>query len=185
MQSNSLNQTVLIGQNVGTPRFWRCRKVIYYGAIISMICVIVCTIALYSHYGPLTPNGNRYYHDFDLSTVPFSLVAWSVLSMVLLCYPSFRFYHSKNPEFHSMGIFPSSSAIISKIIFLILTILNIGSGVLFTLGMLLQTIEYCTKSSRVMADDLETGLLYFAFMGCTIVWGIIVLIYTLLYRKDW
>lgn len=36
-----------------------------------------------------------------------------------------------------------------------------------------------------MADDLETGLLYFAFMGCTIVWGIIVLIYTLLYRKDW
>jgi Na+-driven multidrug efflux pump len=40
MQSNSLNQTVLIGQNVGTPRFWRCRKVIYYGAIISMICVI-------------------------------------------------------------------------------------------------------------------------------------------------
>ncbi len=185
MQSNILTETVLIERNLDVPRFWRLRSVIYIGAIISLICVVGCTIILYAHYGPLTPNGNRYYHDFDLSTVLWPLAGWSIIAMALLCYPALRFYHSKHPEFHSVGIFPSSSAIVSKVISVTLTILNIGSGALFTFGMLLQTYAYCTNSSRVMAEDLETVLLDLAFLGCIIVWGIIDTIYTLLYRSDW
>lgn len=184
MPPYTLNETVIIQHKRQLPIFWRCRSFIHTGAIISIICVIGCIVTLYSHYGPLTPNGNRYYHDFDLSTVPFHLVGWSVISMALLYYPTFRFYHSKYPECHVFGIFPSSNTL-TKFVSVTLTIMNIGSGFLFTILLLLETIVYCNNTTRVMAEDLETGICTLAFSGCVCFWGIIDLIYTLIYRKNW
>lgn len=38
-------------------------------AVVVFVCNMTSTFLLYAHYGPLTPDGDRYYHSFDMSSV--------------------------------------------------------------------------------------------------------------------
>jgi len=97
----------------------------------------------------------------------------------------YKLYKSKYPNNFKFGIFPISKSIIGKVISVLLSILNMGSGVLFTVLVILITFEYVCNSSRVMADDLETMLLIVGYIGCIIFWGIVDLVYTLLFKHNW
>lgn len=154
---------------------------------LGMLCVSSVTtetIALYSHYGPLTPNGNRYYHSFNLDTVLWQLVILAFVAMFSLSYPSIRYGLSKNVELSGSGVFPSQSAI-SKWISRILTAICVGSQVFFTIYFYLIVNEYLSNHSRVMAEDLETGIQYLAYIGCILFWGFVNTVYSIKFKFRW
>lgn len=164
---------------------WRHKSVFYRFAIISAISVVVATVILYSYYGPLTPNGNRYHHSFNLLSVPIYLILLASLAMTILYYPIFKLYRSNSPNNFKFGIFPISKSIASKVISVLLTILNIGSGIVFTISFILISLEYVCNSNRVMADDLETIILTAGYIGCLIFWGLVDLVYILIFKHNW
>lgn len=164
---------------------WKYKSVFYRFAIISTISVVIATVILYSYYGPLTPNGNRYHHSFNLLSVPFYLILLASLAMAILYYPMYKLYKSNSPNNFKFGIFPISKSITGKVISVLLTILNIGSGIVFTISFILISFEYVCNSNRVMADDLETIILTAGYIGCMIFWGIVDLIYTLIFKRNW
>lgn len=164
---------------------WKIRSIVYRYAILSSICVIISTILLYSFFGPLTPNGNRYYHSFDMTTIPVWILILAALAVFTLQYPIFRYYNSNSPENHQYGLFPTSKSIIAKILSILLTILNISTGLIFVISFLLITFSYIFSGNRVMADDLETIMLAAAFILCSIFWGLVDLIYTIIYKHNW
>lgn len=162
----------------------KIKQIVLIGAIFCFLVITGCTIILYSHYGPLTPNGNRYYHHFNMDTVEWSLVVVEMAAMASLIYPSVRYGLSSNSELHQMGIFPS----ISKFgcwVSLFLTILCIGSQLGYTIGYSAIVYEYVTKHFRVMAEDLETGIQYLAYLGCIGFWGLVNTIYSMAYKFKW
>lgn len=175
------------GTNLSQPCsfMWKVRGIVYRYAIISSICVIISTILLYSFFGPLTPNGNRYYHSFDLTTIPIWIVFLALLAMLTLQYPIYRFNKSDKPENHRYGLFPATKSIIAKLLSVSLTILNISTGFIFTTSFLLITCSYIFYNNRVMADDLETIMLAVAFILCSIFWGLIDLVYSIIYKHNW
>lgn len=156
---------------------------LFIGAL-CLFLVSACTIALYSHYGPLTPNGNRYYHSFNMDTVIWGLVALEFGAMMLLTYPSIRYALSCSNELRGAGIFPSRGTI-SKWISRVLSVLCIGSQVIFTLFFYLEVREYLSNHSRVMAEDFETAVQYFAYFLCICFWGIINLGYSIWFKLKW
>lgn len=159
-----------------TPiRKWR----LLYGAIIFAINIISVFI-LYTHYGPLTENGNRYYHYFDLSSMDWYVLGHCLCAFVFLLIPWIFFNNYSSKSF--IGLFPTKSRF-GKWCSSLLIGLNFGTGVLFTVSFLLITIEYITNSSRVMAEDLETIELILAFISCSIFWGIVDLVYFATHRK--
>lgn len=168
-----------------SPYMWKGRKIVFRYAIISSICVIISTILLYSFFGPLTPNGNRYYHSFDLTTIPVWILILAALAMFTLQYPIYRYYNSNSPENHRYGIFPASNSKVAKILSVLLTILNLSTGLIFTISFSLITFSYIFSSNRVMADDLETIMLSAAFILYSLFWGIIDIIYTIIYKQSW
>ncbi len=176
-------QTIESGQK-GKLIFWKFRKVFFVFALICSITVFWDVIFLYSHYGPLTPNGNRYHHDFDISTIPVGVVISSIIAMLLLNYPIYRNCHSVIPQKHKYGFFPSSNRI-SKILSFLFSIILFFSEIIFVVGLSFWSIEYIYNSSRVMSDDIETGLLYFAYLCCVIFWGILDVIYSIIFKKKW
>ncbi len=167
------------------PLIWRYKSCLYLLAIVSIISVVVATIILYSYYGALTPNGNRYHQSFNLLNVPFYLILLALVSMSILYYPIYRLYRSKSPNNFRFGIFPVSKSIMGKVISVLLSIVNVGSGLVFTVSFILITFEYVSNSSRVMADDLETIILIAGYIGCIIFWGLVDMIYTSIYRRNW
>jgi len=167
------------------PFMWKVRDIVYRYAIISSICVIISTILLYSFFGPLTPNGNRYHHSFDLTTIPIWILILALLAMGSLQYPIYRFNNSNKPENHRYGIFPATKSIITKFLSVLLTILNISTGLIFAISFVLITCYYIFSNNRVMADDLETIMLAVAFILCSLFWGLVDLIYTLIYKQNW
>lgn len=164
--------------------FWKLRWPIFGFAILSIILVISSTFFLYCYYGPLTPNGNRYWHPFSTDTVQWSLVLWSAIAFLILAYPSLRLPFSHNPSWHKWGLFPSRNTA-SNIISIILTLLNISSGFIFCVLMTIQTVIYIHESDRVMAEDLETVLISFAYLLCTIFWSIVLIIYSFCFKLKW
>lgn len=164
--------------------FEKYRIVITVIAVCSVVAVIVSTIRLYAHYGPLTPNGNRYHHSFDMLTVEWDLVRLAFIAMALQVYPVVRFCFSRNPEWHCWGFFPARSTI-GKGFSLILTCFNAILGFVYTAYFCLMTNEYVDNSSRVMAEDLETVIQGFAYICCILFWGLVNLIYSICYKFKW
>lgn len=175
------NRYQIMNTNRNTPKI---RILIFLMGIFTFFSVTVATIWLYSHYGPLTPFGNRYYHSFDLRTIPWRLVIIEMVAIGSLIYPSIRFGMSSNSELHHMGIFPSKNKI-EGIGSLILTALSFGTQILYSLGFMYIVNEYVSNHSRIMAEDLETGIQYLAYIGCILFWCIVNLIYTFKYRFRW
>lgn len=153
-------------------------------AVCSLIAVVVSTIMLYAHYGPLTPNGNRYHHSFNILTVEWGVVRLALIAMVLQVYPVVRYCFSRNPEWHSWGFFPARSTV-GKWISLLLTCLNAIVGFIYTVYFCLITGEYVGNSSRVMAEDLETGIQIVAYVFCILFWGGVDLIYSIYFKFKW
>lgn len=145
--------------------------------VVSFLTVSIDTILLYSHYGPLTPNGNRYYHSFDIRSIDWFIILLELVAMTLLTFPNFRYVLSSNSQLRPFEIFPSRNGR-TKWISLILTIFCVGSQLLFSFCFTQIVIKYLSNHSRVMADDLETILLSMAFIGCILFWGLINLIYS-------
>lgn len=168
-----------------SPFMWRVRNIVYRYSIISSICVIISTMMLYSFFGPLTPNGNRYHHSFDLTTIPIWIVILALLAMFLLQYPIFRFNKSNKPENHRYGLFPATKSIITKFLSVSLTIINISTGFIFAISFMFITFSYIFSDNRVMADDLETIMLAVAFILCSIFWGLVDFIYSVIYKHNW
>lgn len=161
------------------------KRIVVFGlAFISVLMITVSTIALYSHYGPLTPNGNRYYHRFDIDTVVWRLVVLELAAMSLLIYPSVRYSLSSNSILLSKGIFPSNGKL-ENVVSIILTILCIGSQVIYAVSFSLIVNEYLSNHSRIMAEDLETGIQYIAYIGCILFWGFVNIAYGIKYRLKW
>lgn len=160
------------------------RIVVFGLAFISVLMITVSTIALYSHYGPLTPNGNRYYHRFDMDTVVWRLVVLELAAMLLLIYPSIRYSLSHNSNLLSKGIFPSTGKF-GNVVSIILTVFSIGSQIIYTLSFCMIVNEYLSNHSRIMAEDLETGIQYVAYIGCILFWGFVNTVYSVKYRFKW
>ena len=89
--------------------FLVCIIVITVIAVCSLIAVVISTIMLYAHYGPLTPNGNRYHHSFNILTVEWDVVRLALIAMALQIYPVVRYCFSRNPEWHSWGFFQNKT----------------------------------------------------------------------------
>lgn len=157
---------------------------ILFLGLLCISSVIVETIALYSHYGPLTPNGNRYYHSFDLDTVLWNLVMLAFVAMFSLTYPSIRYGLSKCVELRGGGVFPSRSTT-SKLIARFLSTICVGSQVIFTTYFYFTVHEYLSNHSRVMAEDLETVFLSLAYLGCILFWGTVNIIYSVVFKFKW
>lgn len=153
-------------------------------AVSCISIVTCCTIVLYSHYGPLTPNGNRYYHSFNLDTVLWNLVILAFVAMFSLTYPSIRYGLSNCVELRGGGVFPSRSTI-SKLIAQFLSTICVGSQVFFTTYFYFTVHEYLSNHSRVMAEDLETIFLSLAYLGCILFWGMVNTIYSVIFRFKW
>ena len=181
MQTSQHNQETDYRKTVEPSLFYRYRNPLFYYSVSTLIIVVCCTTLLYSFYGPLTPNCNRYYHHFDISTIIWKLVLLSFLSFANLSYPFYRLKKSKNPELYKRGIFPAKNTF-TRIISSVLTFLNILSGTIFTITFVYITIEYITNTSRVMAEDWETILLSAAYIGCILFWGMINIVYALAHR---
>lgn len=161
------------------------KRIVVFGlALISVLMITVSTIALYSHYGPLTPNGNRYYHQFDIDTVIWRLVVLELAAMSLLIYPSIRYSLSSNSILLNKGIFPSTGKF-GNVASIILTVFCIGSQIIYTLSFCMIVNEYLSNHSRIMAEDLETGIQYIAYIGCILFWGFINTVYSVKYRFKW
>lgn len=175
---------IVVNLSNSSSFMWKIRSIVYGYAILSSICVIISTILLYSFYGPLTPNGNRYYHSFDLTTIPIWIVILALLAMFTLQYPIYRFNKSDTLENHRYGLFPATKSIIAKLLSVSLTILNISTGFIFAISFMLITCSYIFSNNRVMADDLETIMLAVAFILCSIFWGLVDLIYTIIYKHN-
>lgn len=160
------------------------RIVVFVLAFISVLTVTISTIALYSHYGPLTPNGNRYYHRFDMDTVVWKLVILELAAMLSLIYPSIRYALSSNSNLIRKGIFPSTGKF-GDVVSIILTVFSLGSQIIYTLSFCIIVNEYLSNHSRVMAEDLETGLQYLSYIGCILFWGFVNTVYSVKYRFKW
>lgn len=173
------------GTSTKKSLIWRLKSSLYIFAIISTISVVFATLILYSFYGPLTPNGNRYFHSFNMMTVPFYLVLLAIGAMATLYYPIYKLHCSKYHNNFSVGIFPASKSIISKVISVLLSILNVGSGLIYTVSFILITLVYVSNSNRIMVEDLETVLLIVGYIGCMLFWGIVDLVYTLIFKRNW
>lgn len=160
------------------------RSIALFIAVASFLSVTIGIILLYSHYGPLTPNGNRYHHQFDINTVSWGLVVFEIIAMGSLIYPSIRYGLSSCHDLHNLGVFPSRDKFDSWVS-LILTILCVGSQILFSLSFCLTVSDYIFNHNRVMADDLETDVQYFAYCGCILFWGCVNTIYSIRFRFKW
>lgn len=135
---------------------------------------VICVFLLYTHYGPLTENGNRYYHSFDIQSMNWGLLGLCSLACIILLIPYFFF--TKKECNRMLDIYPTRRKV-GKIYSKVCAILNLGTGTLFTFSLVLITNAYLSNSSRVMAEDLETIMLGFAYFCCMIFWGIVDLIY--------
>lgn len=165
-------------------RLERRHIIVLLTGILCFAITTFCTIALYSHYGPLTPNGNRYYHYFDMGSVVWELVVTEMIAMASLIYPSIRYGLSSNEELRLLGIFPARNKAASWIS-LVLSILCIGSQILYSSYFYYMVSEYLSNHSRVMAEDLETAVQYFAYFLCICFWGIINMIYSICFKLKW
>lgn len=147
------------------------KKILSVYAILVFVINLISIFLLYTHYGPLTPNGNRYYHSFDISSMNWQLEGLCCIASLSLLAPLVFFSKS---NIKTIGdVFPNFEKFFSAL----LTILNITTGTLFTILLLYYTQEYLSNHSRVMADDLETILLSLAYIACFIFWGIVDTIY--------
>lgn len=160
------------------------KSVVLFIAVASFLTVTAGIILLYSHYGPLTPNGNRYYHHFNIDTVVWKLVVFEIIAMGSLIYPSVRYGLSSRRELHNLGIFPSRDKYGSWVS-LVLTILCVGSQILFSLFYSLIVWDYISNHHRVMADDLETDVQCLAYCGCILFWGYVNTIYSINFKFKW
>ncbi len=134
---------------------------------------VLSLFLLYTHYGPLTPNGNRYYHEYDITSMDWVMVTFCSVASLLLLLPYLLCFRSNATSV--FDLFPSVSDgnhILSKL----LGILNLASGSIFTISLFLITLIYIS-SSRIMADDLETAMLIAAYVLCSLFWGLVDLIY--------
>lgn len=165
-------------------RNWFSRLGVLLIGVFCFCSVTIGTIALYAHYGPLTPNGNRYYHDFDMGSVVWGLVVLEMIAMASLVYPSIRYGLSSNDELRLWGIFPARNKV-AGCISLLLSILCIGSQVIYALYYSLTVLEYLSNHSRVMAEDLETMVQFFAYFLCIGFWGVINTIYSVYFKLKW
>lgn len=173
-----------IGLHRNYSIIWKLRWYIFGLALISLICVTSSTFLLYCYYGELTPNGNRYHHPFNIETVQWNLVLLSAVAYLILAYPSIRLPFSQHPEWHKWGIFPAKRKF-SSFISGILTFLNIMSGGLFCLLFCIETRLFIVEADRVMAEDLESILLAFCYLSCTVFWAIPIIIYSVHYKLKW
>lgn len=171
------------------PAICKYKLLIYSIAIISAVCVIISTIILYSHFDTITPGGNRVqgetHEGFGLTSFPIYLILLSIGAMAALYFPIYKLYHSNNPQNFKYGIFPASKSY-HRIVSVLLSFLNIGSGLLFTICFALITwvYVYSDNPNRILIDD-ETFLLYLAYISCIVFWGYIDLIYMIKYKNNW
>ena len=149
-------------------------------AVVIFVCNMTSTFLLYAHYGPLTPNGNRYYHSFDMSSVSWIMVGLCYIASIALVFPFVVF--SRRGMKTVFDVFPATSKS-GKAFSAILFVVNIITGTIFSIALILITVEYLSNHSRVMAEDLETVCLAFAYITCSLFWGIIDLIYFISIKK--
>lgn len=165
-------------------KFRLSQNIVLTIGILCLLITTINTILLYSHYGTLTPNGNRYYHRVDMDTVVWKLVILELAAMLSLIYPSIRYALSSNSNLIRMGIFPSTGKF-GNVVSIILTVFSLGSQIIYTLSFCMIVNEYLSNHSRVMAEDLETGLQYLAYIGCILFWGFVNTVYSVKYRFKW
>lgn len=150
------------------------KKILTIYAAIVFITNAISIFLLYAHYGPLTPNGNRYYHSFDMSSVSWNMVCLCIIASLSLLLPLVMFPKSNMKTI--LNVFPATSKF-GKVCSASLTIINIITGTIFSISLLFITIEYLSNHSRVMAHDLETILLALAYIACFLFWGVVDIIY--------
>lgn len=149
-------------------------------AVIVFVCNMTSTFQLYAHYGPLTPNGNRYYHSFDISSVSWNMVGLCCVATIALVFP-FVFFSRQGMK-TVFDVFPATSKP-GKVCSAILFIVNIITGTIFSIALLLITVEYLSNHNRIMVEDLETVLLALAYIACSLFWGIINFMYFISVKK--
>lgn len=148
----------------------KAKRILSIYAAILFVINMVSTFLLYTHYGPLTPNGNRYYHSFDLSSLSWEMMGLCFIASLALLFPLVKF---SRPDMKTiLDVFPATSKL-GRICSAILTMINIITGTIFSISLLLITKEYLSNHSRVMSEDIETIMLALAYITCFLFWGVI------------
>lgn len=151
--------------------------VIYFVTVLSVI-IEQCM------HGALTPNLNRYWHQFSITDVNWITVISCIVAYVVLLLPWFVFCLRENHEIYSnWGIFPANG-IIAKVISAILSLLGGITGLLCTVGFCYKAILSITNTPTIMMDN-EDRVIIILFLLCVLFWGAVCLIYKLIYRDRW
>ena len=162
---------------------WRHRKGLMAYAVGCGAVVTLMTILLYSFYGPLTPNNNRYYHSFDMSTVPWQLVIGCIVTFCVLNYGIYRNYKATVPPRSGLGVFPSNSKT-GNFFSNVLTVWLLLTEALYTIGFTLCALIFITERYRIMDDDYPMVMQVIAYFFCVIFWLPINLVYAAKARKS-
>lgn len=160
---------------------YKFRYLLFGYAMTVSVIVVLCTLLLYCYYGPLTPNGNMYWHEFDPSTINGWLAGFSIVAMSVFLFPYIRIRRSYHSGLFQAGIFPAKGKF-AKVISAILTVMSLGSSLLFAVALLGATYYYVVETKRIMVDNYETFFLFFAYFLCVLFWGIINVIYGFRYK---
>lgn len=159
---------------------YKVRKLQLIYCIIIFLSNIMCVTLLYTHYGPLTVNGNRYFHKFDIKSMDWDIFILCSLACSVLLVP-YVFFNEPNSK-RVFKIFPAKSsfgAMCSEY----LSTINFTTGTIFTFFLVWITYVYHSNCNRVMAEDLETILLGGAYALCLIFWGIVDFVYLIFHIK--
>lgn len=158
----------------GISRLTLGRTMILLGISVMFITIITATICMEATHGPLTPNGNRYYHRFSLDLVNWVTVSLCVASYLLLLMPWWKYCFERERSRYRGGIFPARSTT-GKIVSWLLTAWSVVSGGGYTLLYCNYSYTYISRHGVML--DIDEPTIMMAYIACILFWGFVCAIY--------
>lgn len=152
--------------------------------IIVIILITICSVLIEQcTHGALTPNHNRYWHPFSFADVNWITVFCCLGAYIVLALPWLSYcLISNQPVNLKWGVYPTNSSF-SKVISIVLTLLGGSTGLLCTISYCYNAYLSITNTPTIMMDN-EDRVSIILFMLCMMFWGMVFLIYKLIYRSQ-
>lgn len=158
------------------------RKMIQLCISVVFLTIITATICMEATHGPLTPNGNRYYHKFSLELVNWVTVLLCVAAYILLLLPWWKLCFAEERNLYKSGIFPSTT-VAGRIISSFLTLWSIVSGGAYTLMYCNYSYTYIVRHGAML--DIDEPAIMMAYIGCIVFWGWVYCMYKITFKAKW
>jgi hypothetical protein len=165
--------------NMNQEKYGILRPIALFIAGLAFISITISTLLLEFTHGDVTPRGNRYcstsFFSFDWLILVLTFVTY-----LLLLLPWLKYAIKKNRDIFSIGIFPATN-LFAKICSVLLTLLSVVTGGLYTLAHLGYSIHNVMTGAIILAEDRL--MMIFAYSTGIVFWFIVCAIYKITYRK--